>query len=187
MSRPLEENIPTMPLPVTRTLFLRPGFLFLPRQPTRLCTVIASGVAVTVFDRARSLGGVGHYSHPRRLDRGSTPDFAAPALVGLIRMFQAAGSEPEDLETCLYGGADNVEAYGFEASGSDAWRGLANSRAGFDILARLGVGVVGSDVGGRFARKLIFHTGTGESLLAKVADADGWEWYPEPSARAGCA
>ncbi|MDR1534180.1 MAG: hypothetical protein LBU64_03675 [Planctomycetota bacterium] len=165
-----------MPPPVHRTLFLRPGFLFLPAAPTRLCTVIASGVAVTVYDRSQCFGGVGHYSHPVRLARGSTPDFAAPALVGLIEMFQSAGSNLRDLEIYLYGGADNPHAPGFRA-----WRGRSNCRAGFDILKRLGAPPAGSDIGGRFARKLVFYTGTGESMLAKVTEFDEWEWYPSPS------
>ncbi|MDR3077151.1 MAG: chemotaxis protein CheD [Planctomycetota bacterium] len=164
-----------MSLPVGRTLFMGPGFLFLPAQPTRLCTIIASGVAVTVFDRRQCFGAVGHYSHPKRRGNSSTPDFAAPALVGLIRMFRQAGSDPGQLETYLYGGADNPEAPGF-----DAWRGVSNSRVGFDILSRLGVRVSGADVGGRFARKLVFYTGTGESMLAKVTDTDCSEWYPAP-------
>ncbi len=164
-----------MPLPVSRTLFMGPGFLFLPALPTRLCTVIASGVAVTVYDRQLCFGGVGHYSHPLRPGGVSTPDYAAPALVGLYRMFMKAGSNPRDLETYLYGGADNPEAPGFEG-----WRGLANSRIGIEILSKLGVRLAGSDIGGRFARKLVFYTGTGECMLAKVADAEGGEWYPEP-------
>lgn len=163
-----------MPLPVTRTVYMRPGFLCLPALPTRLCTVIASGVAVTVFDRRRGRGGVGHYSHPLRIGKSSTPDFAAPALVGLVRMFLNEGSEPRHLETYLYGGADNPSA-----PGSHGARGLRNLRVGFEILDKLGVRVAGSDVGGRFARKLVFYTGTGESMLAKVADPDVEEWYPE--------
>lgn len=162
-----------MPLPVTRTLYMRPGFLCLPSLPTRLCTVVASGVAVTVYDRALCLGGVGHYSHPLRSGRASTPEFAAPALVGLIRMFTKAGSDLRDLETYLYGGADNPEAPGFYSR-----RGFHNLRIGREILAKLGVRVAGSDVGGRFARKLVFYTGSGECMLAKVADLELDEWYP---------
>lgn len=169
-----------MPLPVTRTLYMRPGFLCLPSLPTRLCTVIASGVTVTVYDRRQCLGGVGHYSHPLRDGRGSTADFAAPALVGLFRMFKKAGSDPRHLETYLYGGADNPDAPDY-----DTGRGFLNSQIGFEILAKLGVRLSGSDVGGRFARKLIFYTGTGESMLAKVTDATEEEWYPNPSGAAG--
>lgn len=165
-----------MPLPVTRTLYMRPGFLCLPSLPTRLCTVIASGVAVTVYDRRQCFGGVGHYSHPLREGGISSPDFAAPALVGLIRMFTRAGSDPRHLETYIYGGADNPAAPGFYTA-----RGLDNLRTGREILAKLGVRIAGSDVGGRFARKLVFYTGTGESMLAKVHDIDIEEWYPSPS------
>ncbi len=165
-----------MPLPVNRTLYMQPGFLYLPTLPTRLCTVIASGVAVTVYDRRQGMGGVGHYSHPFRIGGVSTPEFAAPALVGLIRMFTKAGSDPGQLETYLYGGADNPEAPGFRNC-----RGFHNLQTGYEILGKLGVRVAGSDVGGRFARKLVFYTGTGESMLAKVTEADEVEWYPCPS------
>jgi chemotaxis protein CheD len=155
---------------------MRPGFLCLPSLPTRLCTVIASGVAVTMYDRARRFGGVGHYSHPLRTGGSSTPDFAAPSLVGLLRLFEKAGSDPRHLETYLYGGADNPAAPGFEPG-----RGLLNSRIGMEILSKMGVRVAGSDMGGRFARKLVFYTGTGECMLAKVTDAPEEDWYPLPS------
>ena len=165
-----------MALPVTRTVYLDPGFLCLPQQPTRLCTVVASGVAVTIFDRDLCVGGVGHYSHPKRLGHASTAEYAAPALVGLVSMFRNAGSDPRSLETYLYGGADNPDAPGF-----DCGRGMRNWQAGLEILAKLGVRVTGSDLGGRFARKLIFYTGTGENVLAKVNDLDDQHWYPRPS------
>jgi Chemotaxis protein; stimulates methylation of MCP proteins len=138
-----------------------------------LCTVIASGVAVTMYDRRQCFGGVGHYSYPFRAGRGSTPDFAAPALVGLIRMFEKAGSDRRNLETYMYGGADNPDAPGYASC-----RGLTNMRVGYEILGKLGVRIAGSDMGGRFARKLIFYTGTGESVLAKVNDVGLEDWYP---------
>lgn len=164
-----------MPLPVNRTVFVQPGYLCLPAQPTRLCTVIASGVAVTVYDKRQCFGGVGHYSHPFRVGGASTPDFAAPALVGLIRMFTKAGSDPRHLETYLYGGADNPDIPGCISA-----RGFHNLQTGFEVLGKLGVRVAGSDVGGRFARKLVFYTGTGESMLAKVDEPDAVDWYPRP-------
>lgn len=156
---------------------MEPGFLVVPSSPTRLCTVIASGVALTVYDRQLCFGGVGHYSHPLRRDGMSSPDFAAPALVGLIRMFLKAGSNPRDLETYLYGGADNPLAPGY-----DRGRGSLNSRLGLEILPKLGVRLSGSDLGGRFARKLVFYTGTGECILAKVDDPAPHAWYPLPAA-----
>jgi Chemotaxis protein; stimulates methylation of MCP proteins len=156
-------------------MYLQPGFLCLPAKPTLLCTVVASGVAVTMFDRLKGLGSMGHYSHPRRLNGKSTPIFAAPALVEMINMFTAAGSEPGDIETFVYGGSDNPGVRTF-----DPGRAIANLRAGFEILEKLGVRVSGSDIGGRFARKLVFYTGTGESMVAKVAAIRSSDWYPDP-------
>ena len=95
-------------------------------------------------------------------------------------MFTDAGSDPRHLETYLYGGADNPSAPDFSGA-----RGMRNLQTGFEILNKLGVRVAGSDVGGRFARKLVFYTGSGESMLAKVADLDVEEWYPAPNAACG--
>lgn len=171
-----------MSLP-TRTLIMGPGYLCLPTVPTRLCTVIASGVAITVYDRRQGFGGVGHFTHPRRSGRGSSPSYAAPAIVGLTQMFFKAGSRPCDLETYLYGGADNPEAPDY-----DPERGWRNSRVGFEILPKLGIRIAGHDLGGRFARKLMFCTGTGESFLAKIDDAGlDASWYPRPETMANWA
>ena len=164
-----------MTVPTTRTLYLQPGFLCLPAKPTHLCAVVASGVAVTIFDREKGFGGMGHYSHPCRRNGESTPRFAAPALAGLVGLFAAAGSSIGDLETFIYGGSDNPEMFGFDPN-----RGMHNLRSGFEILEKLGLRVSGSDIGGRFARKLMFYTATGESMVAKVTEIRPEDWYPNP-------
>ncbi|MDR1612525.1 MAG: chemotaxis protein CheD [Planctomycetota bacterium] len=163
-----------MTFPVSRTLYLRPGNLCVPGEPARLCAVVASGVAVTIFDRERRMGGMGHYSHPKRRNGASTPVFAAPALVELVRMFKNLGSRPAELETYLYGGSDNPFVPDF-----DPRRSALNVRFGLEILERLGVRVSGSDVGGRFARKVVFCTATGQSITAKVLEVRSNDWYPD--------
>lgn len=164
----------TTSLPAARTLYIQPGFLCLPSKPARLCTIVASGVAVTMFDKRKGFGGMGHYSHPRRANGVSTPVFAAPALVELVNMFTAAGCDLRNLETFVYGGSDNPRAPGFDPD-----RGLTNLRHGFEILDKLGVRIAGSDIGGRFARKLVFYTSTGESMVAKVTAIRSEDWYPD--------
>jgi chemotaxis protein CheD len=127
-----------------------------------------------MFDRQRSLGGMGHYLHPRRMGSESTSIFAAPALVELLNMFIQAGSRLDRLETFVYGGSDNPEV-----ASNEFGRGGLNLRAGLEILTKLGVRVAGTDIGGRYARRLVFYTATGESVVAKVTDvlsADAW--YP---------
>ena len=116
---------------------------------------------------------MGHYSHPKRVAGKSTPVFAAPALIGLVRMFERLGSRRDDLETFVYGGADNPDMPGF-----DPGRSRLNIQFGLEILEKLDLGVAGADVGGRFARKLAFCTRTGQSLLARVNDVRAGDWYP---------
>lgn len=169
-----------MSLPAPRTLHLDPGYVCLPALPTRLCVVVASGVAVTMYDRTRRFGGMGHYSHPKRIGEESTSIFAAPALVEMVNLFTSAGSSVDDLETFVYGGSDNPDAPGF-----DPGRGFLNLRFGYEILEKLGVRVSGSDIGGRFARKLVFCTATGESVVAKVTAVRSDDWYPAPRSMVG--
>jgi len=163
-----------------RVLLLTPGVVCAPAGPARLCAVTAAGVAVTVFDRARRRGGMGHYLHPRRSGVVSTPHFAAPALASLVDLFRREGSRLEDLETFLYGGAENPDAPGF-----DAGRGARNVQAGLEILERLGVPAAGTDAGGRWGRKVAFFTATGEAVTARVTTVRAADWYP-PVAEARC-
>lgn len=167
-----------MPLPVWRNLLVQPGYLCLPEEPARLCAIAASGVAVTIFDRAMRRGGMGHYAYPARNGAEPTPLFAAPALYGLVDLFRRSGSKLSDLETFIYGGADNPGAPGFDVD-----RGKKNVRLGLELLKRLGVAVTGSDTGGRFGRQLVFYTATGECIVAKVTDISREEWYPRTPAR----
>ena len=156
-----------------KVLMLTPGVVCAPAGPARLCAVTAAGVAVTVFDRARRCGGMGHYLHATRPHGVSNPRFAAPALASLLELFRREGSRLEDLEAFLYGGAENPDAPGF-----DAGRGARNIQIGLEILDRLGVPAAGTDAGGRWGRKVAFFTATGEAVTARVAAVRAEDWYP---------
>ncbi|MFZ5570557.1 MAG: chemotaxis protein CheD [Thermodesulfobacteriota bacterium] len=153
--------------------FVKPGYVYVPAEPTQLRSVAASGIVVTMYDRRRNLGGMGHYIRPVR-ERGlSTAVFAAPALAALTSMFLETGSEIPDLETHFYGGAVNRQAAGYAPGVSEE-----NVRVGLEILAKMNIGITSRDVGGERARKIVFHTGTGEIMLAKVEAVRASDWYP---------
>ena len=116
---------------------------------------------------------MGHYLHARRPRGVSNPRFAAPALASLVDLFRREGSRLEDLETFLYGGAENPDAPGF-----DAGRGAQNVQIGLEILDRLGVPAAGTDAGGRWGRKVAFFTATGEAVTARVTAVRAEDWYP---------
>lgn len=156
-----------------RTVFLKPGFVCMPGEPACLCVVVSSGVAVTMFDRSKKRGGVGHYTYPYRETRSqSTPLYACASLVSLVRMLEESGSHLKDIEAWMYGGASNPEAPGYVADLAEN-----NVRVGKELLVKLGVALAGEDTGGRQGRKVVFHTGTGESVVAKVDRLRQSDWY----------
>ncbi len=157
-----------------RDYFIKPGYVYVPAEQTHLRTVVASGIGVTLFDRSRKIGGMSHYIRPFREKGSSTAVFAAPALTALARMLMDTGSIRSDLEAHFYGGAVNPQAAGYEPGISED-----NIRIGLEILGKLGIAVVGQDVGGERARKIVFHTGTGEIMMAKVEAVRATDWYPE--------
>lgn len=158
-----------------RDYFLQPGYLCVPPEPTRLAVVVASGVALTLFDPARKRGGMGHYIRPRRERGASTTHFAAPAIVSLVEMMTEAGTEPPALEAHIYGGA-----VGGDASARDARISAENIKVAEELLAKLAIPIAGRDVGGARARKILFNTGTGEVVVARVERVRASDWYPDP-------
>lgn len=158
---------------VKKDHFIEPGYVYMPASPTRLCAVVASGVGITMYDRRRRIGGMAHYIRPYRQKNLSTAAFAAPAITALSRFFLDTGSVAADLETHFYGGAVNPDAEGFEPGVSED-----NGRIGIEVLEKLGIPLTGKDVGGERARKLVFHSGTGEIMMAKVEAVRATDWYP---------
>ncbi|MCB2189513.1 MAG: chemotaxis protein CheD [Deltaproteobacteria bacterium] len=154
-------------------LFVEPGYVCLPARPGRLWSVVASGVIVTIFDRLKRRGGMGHYLRPFRQGGSSTTFFAAPAIVSLVRMFEETGTPVRDLEAHLCGGAINPAATGYEIGQAEN-----NVAAGRQLLAKLGVNLGGEDVGGGEARKIVFDAVTGQIVIAKVPRVRESDWYP---------
>ncbi|SKA89784.1 chemotaxis protein CheD [Paucidesulfovibrio gracilis DSM 16080] len=156
-------------------VMLGAGYVCVPAEPSRLCAVVGAGAVVTIWDRRRAVGGMTHYARPFRDPGGpSTAIFAAPAIVTLVRMLLKGGSNAPDLEAHLFGGADNPEAPGYASGMAED-----NVRVGLEILEKLHVTRVQRDTGGQRGRKVVFHTATGEVMLAKVERIRGTDWYPQ--------
>ena len=160
---------------VVQDAFIEPGYAYLPAVPTRLSTVVASGVAVAMYDVRREVGGMNHYVFPkRRQDAPSTARFALPAIVALFNMLRDSGSRTEDIEVHMFGGASNSQSERHVP-------GLAedNVRVGREILAKLKLTKIHADTGGARGRKVIFNTKTGETVVAIVERIRESDWYPE--------
>jgi len=127
-------------------------------SPTLIRTLLGSCAGVVLYDRVGRLGGVAHIVLPS--SRGSTDhpgkyaDTAIPALIE--SMERAAGRKIRSRLTAkLFGGASMFP------SGTSIDIGRSNQVAVEQVLAELGVAVVGRDMGGESGRRLTLSTLTG--------------------------
>jgi chemotaxis protein CheD len=156
-------------------MYLCPGYICLPKEPTKLYTVVGAGIVVTIFDNKLKYGGMNYYTRPiRNQSSKSTPVYACPAIVGLLNMFLKHGAKIENLEAHVYGGASNPDAEDYVDGLSEK-----NIEVGLEILELKKIRVTGKDIGGDRGRKVAFNSSTGESVVAKVDRIRSVDWYPE--------
>jgi chemotaxis protein CheD len=137
--------------------------------PTLIRTLLGSCVGVVFYDRQGRLGGVAHIVLPA--SRGSTDhpgkyaDTAIPALIA--DMERTAGRKLRARLTAkVFGGASMF------LGGASIDIGRSNQVAVEQILAEIGVAVVGRDMGGETGRRLTFSTLTGIVAVRIPGGAD---------------
>ncbi|MDM7925163.1 MAG: chemotaxis protein CheD [bacterium] len=137
-------------------------------SPDVLRTVVGSCIALCLYDRVRSIGGMVHILMPEHDGKQDTPPgrYADTGVPALIREMQRSGSRVSGLEAAFFGGASMF------ASGSNGTRGigLRNADVVREILSEYRISVRDEDVGGTLGRRVVFHCETGRidvSMLAK--------------------
>ena len=101
----------------------------------------------------------------------TTARYGNVATTALINMMINDGSQREDLEAQIFGGAHDPEV-SRENIGQD------NIRVAREVLAKKQICVVSEDVGGNKGRKIVYHTNTNEIAILKVAKLRKKDWYP---------
>ncbi|NOX35208.1 MAG: chemotaxis protein CheD [Deltaproteobacteria bacterium] len=158
--------------PVTRDYFLRPGFIYLPDRPTTISTVLGSSVAVSLYDRFLKTGGMNHFCFPYIQTREKTTAlYGNIAVMTLVRMMAANGSDILNLEAQIFGGAFNPE-YSKRDIGHD------NLKTARNVLGEKKIKIISEDTGGELGRKIVFNTGTYEIVILKVDRLRESDWYP---------
>lgn len=159
-------------IPVTQDYFLKPGFIYLPDRPTTISTVLGSSVAVSLYDRSLRLGGMNHFRFPYIESREKTTAlYGNIAVLTLIRMMTANGSNISNLEAQVFGGAFNSEC-------SKRDIGHDNLNTARNILTGKKIKIISEDIGGELGRKIVFNTGTCEIVILKVDRLRDSDWYP---------
>lgn len=152
--------------------YLKPGYIFVPRQPTIISAVLGSCIAVCIYDPKQQLGGMNHFQFPRTEDpQQATAQYGNVSTIMLIRMMMESGSSRRHLEAQIFGGAHNPEV-------SPQNVGRENIRAARSALAQKGIRLVSEDVGGERGRKVVFDTHSNEIAVLKVEKLRQGDWFP---------
>jgi len=131
------------------------------KAPTLVQTVLGSCVSVTMYCQKYRWGGIFHALLPRVNDfprnkaAGDHFRYVDSSIWYLLREFARSGISAKSLECKVFGGASPLN------QSCDASAGNRNVQVAMETLAREGVTVSASSVGGYGGRKLFFRTDTG--------------------------
>jgi chemotaxis protein CheD len=157
-------------MPDLPEISVQPGQIYLARSPVMLQTILGSCVGATFWSARLGAGALCHGVLPRcppgtyAAEGHRYVDFS---IRYLAEQFDALGACREELEVKLFGGADVLPVSAARAH--IATVGALNCHAALDVLAREGLRVAASDLGGTRGRTLHFDTGNGEVLVHRLA------------------
>ncbi|MCB9992353.1 MAG: chemoreceptor glutamine deamidase CheD [Hyphomicrobiaceae bacterium] len=136
-----------------------------------LSTILGSCVAACVRDEVARVGGMNHFllgeqSHAARDQFGASARYGAFAMEQLINKVLAQGTgRKSNLRIKVFGGGN------ISASLSDI--GAANIAFVRRFLADEGYQIAAEDLGGTFARRVIFHPESGRIFVKRLDAATG--------------
>ena len=163
--------------PAVKEYFLKPGYIYLPKENTVISTVLGSSVSVVLCDRSHKVGGINNFLFPFTKSRNkSTALYGNVAVTTLIRMMKSNGVKMSRIQAQIFGGAFNPEY-----SSKDV--GRANINVARQVLLTHEIEIVSEDTGGRLGRKIVFNTTDCEIATLKVEQLRRTDWYPYPNGR----
>ena len=143
-------------------VFLNPGEYYFGDRDTRIRTLLGSCVAITLWHRARRIGGMCHYVLPERAESdGEEPSgrYGADAIEALLSEARSCGTRIADYEFKLFGGGHMFPGIDTPALAMIGDRNIEFARR---QLERLGARVVAEHCGGTGHRSLVFDVWSGD-------------------------
>jgi len=145
--------------------YLLPGQLHASAEPCQIKTILGSCVAICLWDKRRSAGGMNHFLLPAsREGQPASLRFADEATRALLEQLRALGCRPPNLRAKIFGGAalfQACERYG-------ASLGAKNVEAALRLMKEAGIPVIAQETGGSMGRRVIFNTDDGVAWSQKI-------------------
>lgn len=138
--------------------FLYPSAIFVSKDPYQISTILGSCVAVCMWDKMLKFGGMSHFMLPLWNGEGlASPKYGNIAIEKLLEKMNALGSNKHNLVAKIFGGGEviDIQRQHFHI-------GERNIKLAQEMLDELKIPIVSSSVGGKYGRKIIMNTLTGE-------------------------
>ncbi len=155
--------------------YLRPGDFCLATQPTVIKTVLGSCITVTMYSPRTRIGAACHALLPICCEEQeqhcppgtckNTFRYVECVIPEMFRQLQEQGLVAGELEIKLFGGADMMMG----ALADHQRVGSLNVLKAKMMLAKMGVRIKSSEVGGGAGRKLIFDTRSGDVWIKRLS------------------
>jgi len=138
--------------------FLYPAALYVARGPGFIHTILGSCVAVCLYDPVQQMGGMAHYMLPLWNGEGlASPKYGNIAIERLIQKMESHGSRRYQMKAKIFGGGEVIET-----QKAYFYIGKRNIETAFALLGDYRIPVIGSSTGGKYGRKIIFDTYSGQ-------------------------
>lgn len=155
------------------SIYLQPGEACFSSNPVVVNTVLGSCLSITMFSGKIKYAGMSHcqlpYSKQCNLQCDGCKEpykYVKCTIIQMIKKFEAMQIQRKDIEVKIFGGADVLKS---TMSGERiSTVGKQNIDMALEILANFNMAVAASDVGGKFGRKILFLTATGEIFLNRL-------------------
>jgi chemotaxis protein CheD len=141
------------------------------QQDVTLSTVLGSCISACVRDRVARVGGMNHFllaeqSGAARDRYGASARYGAFAMEQLINTVLTRGTRNKaNLEIKIFGGGNVNQAL------MDV--GAKNIEFVHEFLANEGYPIVGEDVGGSYARRVLFKPWSGRAFIRRLDSSEG--------------
>jgi chemotaxis protein CheD len=154
-------------------VYLKPGEMFLAREPTVIRTILGSCVGVTFWCARLGIGALCHGMLPRcpqqaggEMSLAFRYRYVDFCIQEIARQFDQLGALRSEVQVKVFGGADVLLT---ENPGTRPTVGRLNYETAIEVLRDEGYNVLASSLGDTFGRKIRFNTGSGDVLLHRLA------------------
>lgn len=145
--------------------YLLPGQLYASAEPCQIKTILGSCVAICLWDKRRSAGGMNHFLLPAGQEgQPKSLRYADQATRVLLEQMSALGCRPPNLRAKIFGGAAILHAREPYASSL----GARNVEVALELMQQAGIPVVARETGGPQGRKILFNTDDGACWAQRI-------------------